>query len=620
MDNQKIENLLNLALDSSEAERSKSAVLDVGYDTDTRQWELIIRYHGSSDNLNQRMTELVNRLREVNILTDESDFHADYLIGGYAILTVPQVMVDALSKLEEIEYIEKPKRLYFSMNQGKQASCILPVQTETQYGMLKGRGVITAIIDSGIDYTHPDFRNNDGTTRILELWDQTIEREQGVAADSTEAENLIETGTVYLSNQINEALIAAGDMTSIQVTARQRQLAYQYVPSRDISGHGTAVTGIAAGNGRASEGRYRGVAPESALLVVKLGNPRSDSFPRTTELMRALDFCIRRSFFYQMPIAINLSFGNTYGSHTGSSLLETYIDMLAGIGRNVICIGAGNEGSSGGHVGGRLTNEPIEIGLAVASGEKTLSVQLWKEYEDVFSILLTAPGGEQIELPEDITGVWRYVIGGTELLVYLGEPTPYAASQEIFIDMIPAGSRDEIDTGLWGIRLIPRRIITGVYRFYLPGASVLQRGTRFVTSSPDFTLTIPSTAIEPITVAAYNSVYNSYADFSGRGAADQNAILGYFKPEIAAPGVGIMSTNTSGDYSLNTGTSFATPFVTGSAALLMEWGIIQENDLYLYGQKVKAYLIRGARQLPGLDTPNSMTGWGALCVADSLPV
>ena len=91
------------------------------------------------------------------------------------------------------------------------------------------------------------------------------------------------------------------------------------------------------------------------------------------------------------------------------------------------------------------------------------------------------------------------------------------------------------------------------------------------------------------------------------------------KPDLAAPGVDITSTAPGGGYAVRTGTSMATPFVTGAAALLMEWGILNGNDPYLYGEKMKAYLLRGARQLPGLQSPNPMTGFGALCVADSLP-
>lgn len=626
-ENQKLENLLNLALDATEEEREKSGILGIGYDTEDDTWELIVKFHGSAEEIRE-------------FLGEAGSFEALY--GFYGIARVPTRLVDAFSNLELIEYVEKPKRLYFADIQANRVSCITQLRTITNAAgyeqlYLSGAGVLVAVIDSGIDYTHPDFRNDDGTTRIVELWDQTVAQE--VASSGT----VNSIGTVFSNSQINEALQnMGGDIRSTVVTAEQRNRAYEIVPSRDISGHGTAVAGIAAGNGRASGGLYLGVATHSDLLVVKLGTPGSNAFPRTTELMRAIDFCVRRAVELNRPIAINLSFGNTYGSHIGDSLLETYIDTVSAIGRNIICIGTGNEGAAGGHTGGVLQEgQNALIELAVAEQENTLSIQLWKGYEDTFSVRITAPSGETLLLPEQQgalafgvlnPGAWEFVLDQTKLLVFIGRPTPYSESQEVFIDMIPVGGEDvglgiasvgannNIASGIWTIELIPERIVTGLYRLYLPSENVLNRGTRFLSSMPEFTITIPATAREGIAVAAYNSIYDSYADFSGRGSSDGSIVLNAWKPDLAAPGVGIMSTNTNGRYESYTGTSFATPFVTGGAALLMEWGIVKGNDSFLYGQKVKAYLKRGARQLPGLDTPNTLTGWGALCVADSLPV
>lgn len=651
-DNQKLENLLNLALDATDEEREKSGILGTGYDTEEDTWELIVKFHGSAAEIR-------------NFLGEAGDF--EELYGFYGIARVPTGLVDAFSALEMIEYVEKPKRLYFADIQANRVSCITQLQTTTNAAgfeqlYLSGAGVLVAVIDSGIDYTHPDFRNDDGTTRIVELWDQTVSQEmtpRGIATDSTMSINaatnvsitsnvtpsgtISSVGTVFTSSQINEALRSmGGDIRATVVSTEQRNRAYEIVPSRDITGHGTAVAGIAAGNGRASGRLYLGVATHSELLVVKLGTPGVNTFPRTTELMRAINFCVRRAVELSRPIAINLSFGNTYGSHIGDSLLETYIDTVSGIGRNVICIGTGNEGAAGGHTGGVLREgQNVLIELAVAEQESTLSVQLWKGYEDTFSVRITAPSGETLLLPEQqgalVSGVlnpgaWEFVLDQTKLLVLIGRPTPYSESQEVFIDMIPVGGQNNsleteatgessyVASGIWTIELIPERIVTGLYRLYLPSENVLNRGTRFRSSTPEFTLTIPSTAGEGIAVAAYNSIYDSYADFSGRGSSDGSVALNAWKPDLAAPGVDVMSTNAGGGYETYTGTSFATPFVTGGAALLMEWGIVKGNDSFLYGQKVKAYLKRGARQLPGLDTPNPLTGWGALCVSDSLPI
>lgn len=651
-DNQKLENLLNLALDATDEEREKSGILGTGYDTEEDTWELIVKFHGSAAEIR-------------NFLGEAGDF--EELYGFYGIARVPTGLVDAFSALEMIEYVEKPKRLYFADIQANRVSCITQLRTTTNAAgfeqlYLSGAGVLVAVIDSGIDYTHPDFRNDDGTTRIVELWDQTVSQEmtpRGIATDSTMSINaatnvsitsnvtpsgtISSVGTVFTSSQINEALRSmGGDIRATVVSTEQRNRAYEIVPSRDITGHGTAVAGIAAGNGRASGRLYLGVATHSELLVVKLGTPGVNTFPRTTELMRAINFCVRRAVELSRPIAINLSFGNTYGSHIGDSLLETYIDTVSGIGRNVICIGTGNEGAAGGHTGGVLREgQNVLIELAVAEQESTLSVQLWKGYEDTFSVRITAPSGETLLLPEQqgalVSGVlnpgaWEFVLNQTKLLVLIGRPTPYSESQEVFIDMIPVGGQNNsleteatgessyVASGIWTIELIPERIVTGLYRLYLPSENVLNRGTRFRSSTPEFTLTIPSTAGEGIAVAAYNSIYDSYADFSGRGSSDGSVALNAWKPDLAAPGVDVMSTNAGGGYETYTGTSFATPFVTGGAALLMEWGIVKGNDSFLYGQKVKAYLKRGARQLPGLDTPNPLTGWGALCVSDSLPI
>ena len=157
----------------------------------------------------------------------------------------------------------------------------------------------------------------------------------------------------------------------------------------------------------------------------------------------------------------------------------------------------------------------------------------------------------------------------------------------------------------------------GRFDLWLPSAAALSRSTRFLRPTPDTTLTIPSTALRPISVGAYDDSDRTYAAFSGRGDTRQYGIQ---KPDLVAPGVGIVTVSRDGGYAPVTGTSFAAPLVTGAAALLMEWGIVQGNDPYLYGDKVRAYLRKGARPLPGETVyPNPRVGYGALCVGDSLP-
>ena len=581
MASQKIENLLNLALDATPGEREKSLELDVGYDSAENEWDLIVKYSGSLE----RVKELAARVVELQ--------------NEYAIITIRESEIENLAQIPEIEYIEKPKRLFFQVANGRRVSCIDAVR-DARFG-LYGQGVLTAVIDSGIEYENADFRNEDGTTRIRALWDQSLAPGEG----RIPPEGYV-MGAEYTAEQINEALN--------QSTLMDRR---RIVPSEDISGHGTAVAGIAAGNGRNSGGRYAGVAPRSELLVVKLGNPRQEGFPRTTELMQGIDYVIRKALELRMPVAVNISFGNTYGSHDGTSLLERFIDDLSNIWKSSICIGSGNEAASAGHTSGVMTPGREEIiQLAVQDSQTAISIQLWKEYTDIVDISLMTPSGVTVGPLQEILGPQRFAVGGTEILLYYGEPSPYSTAQEIYIDMLPRETY--ITGGVWRIILTPRKIVSGAYELWLPSENVLNKGTGFLFPTDHTTLTIPSTAGRVITVGAYNALTFVYADFSGRGYTRETNLI---KPDIVAPGVDVTAVAVGGGYAQFTGTSFATPFVTGGAALLMEWGIVRGNDPYLFGEKVKAYFRRGARPLPGFtEYPNPQVGYGALCVRDSIPV
>lgn len=544
--------------------------LNVGHQEESDRWEIIVKFAGNLD----------------GVRTEFPGIEIWELLSGYAVMIVPESIIDRLAMRPEISFIEKPKRLFFAVNQGKEASCITGVQS----GMnaLSGVGTLVAVIDTGIDYTHPDFRNPDGSSRILWLWDQVLDRE-------------------FSKEEIDKAL-------SQSTPQESRAL----IPSVDLSGHGTAVAGIAAGNGRASGGRYKGVAYESQLIVVKLGNPLTDSFPRTTQLMRGVDYAIKKAISAGRPVAINLSFGMNYGSHTGDSLLETFLEEISGVGQNVIVVGTGNEGASSIHTTVSLPAGEIgktaDIQFTIGVSESFFNVQVWKSFEDRMALELLHPSGEIVGQLRQSSDVQRFRFGGTEILAYYGEPSPYSVKQEIYLDFI---ARDTyLDSGIWIIRLLPEKIINGRVNLWLPSSSVQNIGTGFLNPVPELTQTIPSTARKVLSVGAYDSYRQIYADFSGRGANDDQNI----KPDIAAPGVGIMAPSPGGGYTAVTGTSFATPFVTGSCALMMEWGIVKQNDIFLYGEKIKAYLTGGAKPILGApQVPNSLIGYGALCLADSFP-
>lgn len=577
---QKLENLLNLALDADQGERERSEELDVGYDKEENVWELIVKYSGTLEAVRQTARSVTE------------------LLNGYAVIVIEEERIGQLAQLPEVEFIEKPKKLYFQTDVGRQVSCIDIVQDMPL--SLRGKGTLIGIVDSGIDYENAEFRNEDGTTRIVSLWDQSVNGRPPAGYLA---------GTEYTREQIDAAL-----------ATEDKEVRRQMVKTSDVSGHGTAVAGIAAGNGRGSEGRrFRGAAPEAELIIVKMGAPRESGFPRTTELMRGVDYIVRKAVELRRPVAINISFGNTYGSHDGTSLVERFLNDIADMWKNVICIGSGNEGASAGHVSGKVRRQISEtVELAVQQREPALSIQIWKSYVDEMGVSVISPSGRQAGPFYEFLGAQRYILGDTELLIYYGEPKPYSVKQEIYLSLLPG--KQYIESGVWKIVLTPGRIVDGEYQMWLPTQTSLNMGTAFLQPNSMSTLTIPSTASLAVTVAAYDARTFSYADFSGRGPAGMYEGENVLKPDIAAPGVRVTAPVPGGGYQSFSGTSFAAPFVTGSAALLMEWGIVRGNDPYLYGEKVKAYLRKGAKQLAGYERwPNALLGYGALCVRDSLP-
>ena len=676
---QKLDSELSLALSLPEEERMRNAVLRSGYDPGSRIWTLLLLYHGSLDEIEAALP--------VSIVP---------LLGSYAVIRIPAEKIPALLAFPQVLYLELSRPLYEETITGIAESCmdtVLPVlpgsgtligpedsaepdrtvspgpgtligpddsdepdravspgpggslATGEGGGTLTGRGTAIAILDSGVDYRHPDFCTADGATRILTYWDQTLDYDGmnrygvGRIFSKEELDRLLTAAAGSgapgsgapgeLPVSVPSAGTAAPDMATDSGFAGGGSAGGQTVsapateaplpePSADFSGHGTHIAGICAGNGRASGGRNRGAAPESSLLVVKLKNDADSVFTDYANLMMAVDYVVRFASDAALPLSINISYGSNDGPHDGSGLMERYLNNCIFYGKNVVVTATGNEGISRRHSHVQVSEDTQSaVPFSVAPGENSLYLQLFKHYGDTFTYRLSPPDGSGEILIPGRAGIYRFSLGNNLVRLIISDPTPYQSLQELFLVLLPAASGLSLSSGVWQFHIQAESVVSGSVNLWLPSREATNAATGFLSPSADGTLTIPSTAANVISVSGYDSTTDTFASFSGRGFL-RGPVSD--KPDLTAPAVNILSTAPGGGYSIKSGTSMAAPFVSGAASLLMEYGIVQGRDLFLYGEKIKALLQKGARPLPAFsEYPNPSVGWGALCLKDSLP-
>ena len=471
---------------------------------------------------------------------------------------------------------------------------------------LTGKGTILAFIDTGIDYRNPVFQNSDGSSRILAIWDQTIQ--EGTPPTG------FEYGTEYKKEVIDRALRSDNPLS--------------VVPSIDENGHGTAVAGVAAGS-RIGEGvTYTGAAPDADILIIKLKPckqylrdyyliPDDAVAYQTTDIMMALEYADTFAVSFSRPIVFCVALSSSYGSHSGTSPLSNYINRLANKRSRVFVIAGGNEGNSSHHYEGDLsptngeqmeTREEIEI--RVGEGEKGFIAEIWGKTPNVFSLFIRSPGGE--EIPN--TGV-RADRGIEYEFVY--ERTSITVSYAL----VEGSTGDELITvrfqnptpGIWTMVLQSESGLKNAgFHVWLPITDFLSSETYFLSPNPNITLTLPGYAENAITVSAYSDRNNSIYVRSGRGFSRGSEI----KPDLAAPAVGITAPlrGLSGELRLGkvTGSAMAAALTAGAAAGFLQWAVTDGNANYLNSGEVKNYFIRGAIRDANLEYPNRQWGFGKL--------
>lgn len=520
----------------------------------------------------------------------------------YAIVHAPLSGVLPLSFTQHT-YSAIPKLYGLQDTTALEATGILPVFSQPNL-MSTGQGILIGMIDTGIDYTNPLFQNPDGTSRILRLWDQTIESE-----NTPEAVAGFQPfyGTVYSQEDLNRAL------------ASEQPL--ELVPSTDTSGHGTFLAGVAAGRQIQSPTTFSGAAPDAALAVVRLKPakqylreffavlPDADAY-QENDIMAAAAFLLGVAGQYQMPLVLCLGVGTSQGSHSGISPLAMQLQALSGT-RGFACVtGAGNETGFRHHYFGNLSpdQEYEDVELRVADSTSGFSMELWADVSELYTVGFVSPSGEVIERIPMTVGqetTISFQLDATRILISYQITESSSGRFLAFLRFTgPA-------PGIWHIRVYPTLFVAGQFHIWLPMQGFLTEDTGFLRPDPDITITDPGNAPLLLTVSTYNHVTGSLYIHSSRGFT----ATGQIKPDFAAPGVKVQGPGIppgTSRLSRQTGSSVATAITAGAVACLFSWGFTQGNDTTLTSISVKSILIRGAERKEAFRYPNRQWGYGTL--------
>ena len=520
----------------------------------------------------------------------------------YAIVHAPLSGVLPLSFTQHT-YSAIPKLYGLQDTTALEATGILPVFSQPNL-MSTGQGILIGMIDTGIDYTNPLFQNPDGTSRILRLWDQTIESE-----NTPEAVAGFQPfyGTVYSQEDLNRAL------------ASEQPL--ELVPSTDTSGHGTFLAGVAAGRQIQSPTTFSGAAPDAALAVVRLKPakqylreffavpPDADAY-QENDIMAAAAFLLGVAGQYQMPLVLCLGVGTSQGSHSGISPLAMQLQALSGT-RGFACVtGAGNETGFRHHYFGNLSpdQEYEDVELRVADSTSGFFMELWADVSELYTVGFVSPSGEVIERIPMTVGqetTISFQLDATRILISYQITESSSGRFLAFLRFTgPA-------PGIWHIRVYPTLFVAGQFHIWLPMQGFLTEDTGFLRPDPDITITDPGNAPLLLTVSTYNHVTGSLYIHSSRGFT----ATGQIKPDFAAPGVEVQGPGIppgTSRLSRQTGSSVATAITAGAVACLFSWGFTQGNDTTLTSISVKSILIRGAERKEAFRYPNRQWGYGTL--------
>ena len=480
--------------------------------------------------------------------------------------------------------------LGLSDTQSLEVSGIIQVQQQP-YLNLNGRDVIVGIVDTGIDYTQKVFQYEDGTSKIRYIYDQTIPGTPPKGFDF---------GTEYTDKQINEAL---GSDTP-----------YEIVPHRDMDGHGTFLASVAAGR---QDADFIGAAPDSEIIMVKLKKAypfylekylvpkEQENAFESTSIMLGVEYILEKAKELNRPAVICIGLGSNYDTHDGYSHLEEYLYIISNIPGVCICISAGNESQSRHHYFDQLLSNAIPKDMDIKVGEKSdIFIMITNKISDRISVSVRSPTGEvtgRVPAKAGFSFTTRLVLERSEVTVEYYFPIEGSGNQATIVKL-----KDAIP-GVWVITVFGDIIIDGGIDAWLPITGFISPNVEFLTPSPYNTITSPANGLGLICCGAYNSIRDSLYPQSSWGPT----FLRTETPDFVAPGYQIGGFYPSG-YGSMSGTSAAAAITAGACALLLQWGIVESNDLGFCTPLIRAYLIRGCNRTDLIKYPNPQWGYGTL--------
>lgn len=472
----------------------------------------------------------------------------------------------------------------------------------------QGAGVIVGFVDTGINYTDSLFRNVDGSTRIIGIWDQT---------NNSDNSNNIE-------NETAKPFSAFSALYGTQYTAEEINLALNsdnpasIVPTRDENGHGTFLASIAAGN-RDERAGFSGAAPRASIAMVKLKPAKqylrdfyliqdgAEAY-QENDIMMGVSYLYFLARKYSMPLVVCIPLGTNMGSHMGMSRLGQYLNQVSLSNGSAVITAAGNETGARHHFRAVMDADTDEVTAELRVGEREagFSMELWAENMGAYTVGFISPTGEvarEISVPLRGENTVSFLLEQTQITVYTQIADVSAGSQFIFMRF------ENPMSGIWRILIRNSLDIRETFHIWLPVRGFISDETYFLRPDPDTTITDPGNARYPITVTAYDHTKNSIYIHASRGYS----LSGRIKPDLAAPGVNILGASVSGRrLTRMSGTSVSAAHLAGAAAILLNWGVLNANYPYLNTPVLKSIFVRGAQRNPALTYPNREFGYGTL--------